>query len=423
MDKRKYRYVVFLLIMICVFSIVVSADMTARSIGLGDEFVVLEGITGLFSNPASVDINDNSFALEFTMAGEAWNNVFVNDNISEADKEKLVKIAGSDGLLIAANANLGGKMGIGPLVLFTDGKANSLFRVSDDFAELLIRGNEIEGEYLLDGTDGALAFYLDSGINYSFKIDDKYLDSLRNSFKVKNMYLGITYHYLRGGFAKYEADGGFELGFDEEGDPFVSGNSGKVSAYYTDIDDFKSTAVGHGFDLGLYADYDDKYSWGFAVLNIGASLQADTFKEYEYGFEYDEDNDEWNTTEPVDDGVLKYQEITMDLPLVIKFGGKMKYSDNLDLFANYTMSSYSDSIYNDSLKDHRIALALEYTGVDFLPLRTGLNYSTLERDFDIAAGLGLYLGPLKIDVGISDLSGLFYRSKGVAGGISLRLEF
>lgn len=101
----------------------------------------------------------------------------------------------------------------------------------------------------------------------------------------------------------------------------------------------------------------------------------------------------------------------------------MKYSDNLDLFANYTMSSYSDSIYNDSLKDHRIALALEYTGVDFLPLRTGLNYSTLERDFDIAAGLGLYLGPLKIDVGISDLSGLFYRSKGVAGGISLRLEF
>lgn len=37
------------------------------------------------------------------------------------------------------------------------------------------------------------------------------------------MYLGLSYHYLRGGFAKYEADGGFEIGFDEDGDPFIRG--------------------------------------------------------------------------------------------------------------------------------------------------------------------------------------------------------
>jgi hypothetical protein len=389
----------------------VSAGLNSWSIDPEDEFPVFDGI------------KDNSFFLELNMAGEAWNNVFVNDRLSESDKEKLLELAGTDGLLLAANANLGGKLGIGPFVFFTDGKADSLFRVSDDFAELLIKGNEPEGLYLLDGTTGALAFYLDSGINYSFKLDDKYLDSLRNSFKVKNMYLGLSYHYLRGGFAKYEADGGFEIGFDEDGDPFIKGNSGKILVYYTDIDEFKNTASGHAFDLGVYADYDDKYSWAFAVMNIGAGLEADSYREYKYGFEYDEDNKEWNTTEPADDGVLKYEKITLDLPLVVKFGGKMKYSDNLDLSASYTMASYSDSIYIDKLKDHRIALGLEYTGIDFLPLRACLKYSTLTRDFDIAAGLGLYLGPLKIDAGFPDLSGLFYRSKGVAGGISISLEF
>lgn len=401
--------------------------MTARSIGLGDEFVALDGFDGLYSNPALVDINDRFFALEFNIAGEFWNNIFMNDIISESDKDKLLRIVDKNGMLVGANGNLGGKMAIGPIAVFADGGTDSLFQLSDDFAELLLKGNETEGRYDLDGTNGGSAFYASSGINYSFKVNDNFLEAFRSdSFKIENMYLGFTYRYLKGGFAKYQADGGFELSYDEDGVPVISGNDGKAVVSYTDIDDFSSMATGHAFDLGIYADYDDRFSWGLSILNIGASLETDSYREYEYGFEYKENEDEnyeWDFIEPDDDGVLYYKTTEMKLPLVIKMGGKMIYTDTLDLLANYTITNYSDDIYIKKLTDHRFSAAVEYSRLKFLPLRLGVNYSTLESDFDIAAGLGLYLGPLRLDAGISDLSGLFYKSKGVAGGLNFTLVF
>ena len=419
------KTIFFLSVLVLLLSSGVNAGMTARSIGLGDEFVALAGPDALYSNPAALDINDNSFVLQFNMAGEVWNNIFMNDVISDSDKDNLLKIADKKGILVSADGVIGGKMAIGPVTLFADGRGNSLFKMSPDLAELLINGNEIEGKYDFDGTEGAGSFYTDTGVNYAFKLSDSsYLGSLINDkFEVKNTYLGFTYHYLTGAFVKYSGSGGLEMGFDEDGEPFVEGNDGEVKAYYSEIDDFKDTAKGHAFDLGFYTELDDKYSWDFSILNIGGSLTADKVKEYKYRFEYDEETDEWDTIEPPDDGTLIEGKTKMKLPLIIKLGGKMKFRENIDLLANYTITNYSDSIYSDSLTDHRFSAATEISSIKFLPLRLGVNYSTLQNDFDISAGMGLYLGPFRMDAGISDLSGLFYKSKGVAGGLNFSLVF
>ncbi len=428
MIKKSIRNEVIIFLTIVVLAITLNPDvdaaLTAKSIGLGDDYAVIGGSDALYSNPAAVDINDNSFVLDFNMSGEAWNNIFMNDNISDNDKDGMVDIANKNGLLAVANAIIGGKMAIGPVTIFLDGRGNSLSRLSPDLAELLIRGNELEGIYNFAGTEGTTAFYTDAGVNYSHKLSEDFLDSIRGeSFKAKNMYFGITYHYLSGGFAKYTGDGGFEIGYDENDELFINGNDGKLIAYYSEIDDYSDTAKGHAFDLGVYSDVNDKYSWGFSILNIGASLTAEQIRKYEYTYEYDDVNDEWNVTEPVDGGVLEEKKVKVKLPLIVKLGGKMRYSENIDIFANYTVSNYSDSIYTESYIDHRISVAAEFTKIKFLPLRLGLSYSALGNDFNISTGMGLHLGVFKLDVGVADLTGLFHKSKGAAAGLNLSLVF
>jgi len=428
MTRNNIINIVIIFLSVVIFPIFLNVDvdaaMAAKSIGLGDDYAVIGGSDALYSNPAILDINDNSFVLEFNMSGEAWNNIFINDNISDSDKDSMVDIADKNGLLASAIANVGGKTAIGPVTLFLDGRGNSLSRLSPDLAELLIRGNEIEGVYDFAGTEGTTAFYSDAGINYSHKLSESLLDSLRGeSFKARNMYFGITYHYLSGGFAKYTGDGGFEIGYDENDELFIKGNDGKLIAYYSEIDDYSDTAKGHAFDLGVYSDVDDKYSWGFSILNIGASLTADEIRKYEYTYEYDDVNDEWNVTDPVDGGVLEKKKVKVKLPLIIKLGGKMKYSDNIDIFANYTISNYSDSIYSDTYIDHKISAAAEFSNIKFLPLRLGVSYSTLGNDFNISTGMGFHIGVFKLDLGVSDLIGLFHKSKGAAAGLNLSLAF
>ncbi|MFP4662502.1 MAG: hypothetical protein ACLFPF_09935 [Halanaerobiales bacterium] len=415
---------VFLTIFSTVFDINVSAALSARSIGLGDDFTVIEGSEALYGNPAAVNIEGNGFVMEFNTAGEFWNNVFVNDVISDNDKDDMINIADEDGLLVASKGTFGGTMGYGPVTLFVNGRNDGLYRLSPDLARLIIRGNEVEGVYDFAGTEGATAFYSDMGINYSFQLSEETLSSIRgDNFKAENMYFGISYHYLSGGFARYNGTGGFEIGYDENNDLFLEGNDGSIVAYYTDMDDYSDAAVGHSFDLGVYSDYDERYSWGISILNIGGTMTADQMRKYEYTFEYDEANDEWVTTEPPEDGELVNEEMEYKLPLIVKFGGKMDYNDKLDFLANYTITNYGDDAFTDSYTDHKISAAAEYSGISYLPLRIGMNYSTLQSDFDISAGAGLRLGHFRMDIGVSDLTGLFYSSKGAAAGLNFRLVF
>ncbi|MFP4015571.1 MAG: hypothetical protein ACLFUI_00940, partial [Halanaerobiales bacterium] len=224
--RKKLWQIGLCLICVVTFSAVmgidVNAALSARSIGLGEDFTVLEGSTAIYGNPAAVNIEGNSFILEFNTGGELWNNVFVNDVISESDKDNMIEIAEENGLLLASNGTFGGNMGIGPVTLFMNARNNGLYRLSPDLAELVISGSEVEGVYDFRGTEGAGAFFSDLGINYSFQLSESALASIRGeNFKAENMYFGISYHYLTGGFARYTGSGGFEIGYDENNDLFL----------------------------------------------------------------------------------------------------------------------------------------------------------------------------------------------------------
>lgn len=426
--RRTRRLVIMPLMFFLLLSVAVNASMSARSIGLGDDFVVVGGAEALYGNPALVNLEGKKFLLEFSATGGFWNNLFRNDYISEGDKDKLLDIAEKNGLLLGAEANPGLKMAIGPVLLFTEGRGQGLLRVSKDYAELLLKGNELERTYKLEGSNGVMAFYLDSGINYSHRLSDKQVESLNeamnnDALQLDNCYVGISYHYLQGAFFKYEASGEFGLGFDEEGVGEITGSDGAVALYYTEIEEFADLARGHAFDIGVYADLNERYSLGFSILNIGGSMKVDRVREERLDFVYNEEKEEWELNDTSDQEFYLEKENIMQLPLIVKMGGKMEVIDGLDLLANYTISSYRDSIYKKGLTEHRWTLAAEFDRLQFLPLRAGLSYSTLESNLALSAGLGIHLGPLHLDLGVSDLTGLFYRSKGFNAGLNLSLVF
>lgn len=428
MRREKIRLLILPLLLLLLLPGITEAAMTARSIGLGDDFAVLGGFEALYGNPAAVNLDGHKFVLDLSGTGEFWNNILRNDYISEKDKEKLVSIAERNGLILGAEANSGLKLAIGPVLFFAEGRGNGLLRVSGDYAELLLKGNELERIYSLDGSDGAAAFYLDTGLNYSYRLNESQLEAVNESINNANLQVGslsfgLSYHFLQGAFIKYKAAGKFGTGFDEEGVVDFIGSDGAVAFYYPGIEEFADLARGHAFDIGIYADINDRYSLGFSVLNIAASLKTDRVREERLDFVYNEEEDEWKLEDTADLEIYNYEENIMSLPLIVKLGGKMEVIEGLDLLANYTITSYRDSIYEKAPTDHRFSLAAEFDRLNFLPLRTGITYSTLESSLAWSAGMGLHLGPLHLDFAFSDLTGLFYRSKGVNAGLNLSLVF
>jgi len=388
----------------------IEAASSAKTVGLGDEFVTVIGADALYGNPGAVNVTSDRFTFEFGMAGSLWNNLLVNDYIDEEMKDELLADV-EDGFLGGGESNNGLKAILGPVAISAEGRGAALFDLSYDVAELLLKGNEIDKAYDLSGSIGSGAVYGDLGVNFSISPE-----KLKEKLDLKDLRVGLTYHQLSGAIFSLEGSGRTIITYDQDGDPVVRGD-GYFVAKYNEPDGINDgSATGSAFDFGIYADLNDKYSLGFSVMNLGA-LRVNGIHELRY--EYNEESEEFEEVEEVGDSdIVKDEELEYKLPAVIRFGGKMNWSKNIDLFADYSYTSY-----NDGQKDHKFATATEITWLKSLPLRTGISYSTLEKDLDWSAGMGLDLWIFEADLGISDLMGLFNDSKEVEGALNLKIEF
>ncbi|MCK8825648.1 hypothetical protein [Fuchsiella alkaliacetigena] len=399
---NKKRALILVLSVALVFSLGVTAwASSARGIALGDDFVTITGPDALYGNPAAVRAGEHSFALELVgVSAEFWNNLFKNDYLDEDEKDRLLDKAGDDGLLLGASFKAGPKLFIGPVGLFVDARQDGLASLSPDIAELLLKGNEFNREYDFSGTEISGGSYGDIGANISLQAPS----SWREVLAVDDLYLGMNYHYLVGVISEIEGEGGIKF---EPGN--IDLDDGRLVVKYNEDD----IATGSAFDLGAYADLNERYSVGFSVMGLG-SLTADSYTKQEY--KYDEDEEEFNDGD--EDGERIYEELSWSLPTIVRLGGEMDFSENVDFLGGYTYTSY-----HSGHSDHKLSLATEFTRLSFLPLRTGISYSTLQNNVAISSGLGLHLGPFKLDAGIADLTGLFYKSRGMRAGVGLGFEF
>ena len=352
-----------------------------------------------YYNTPALNKADQKFEINFSGYGKIGNNAinseYLNKHLNEEDKDEILSNIDKNGeLVILGDGKQNFNVKYKNFTFFTGLSEITLLGIPKDAIEILLKGNELEKEYNLEGTKGELALYTDTGLSYSFKNK-----SLAKQFNAEEVRLGGSVHYLSGGIAKLTGEGSFILNYEDT----ITG-SGKMKAEYAE------EATGYAIDFGLNTKVNDKLAWSASISNIG-TITADKASYYEYSYDPIKEKFTESTDQPLDN--LKY-----DLPLTINFGTKYRWKANTNLIGGYSLTSYSTGYSN-----HKISGGIEYNRIKFLPVSFGVTYSSLQGSIILSSGAALKLGPMYANVTFSDLQALFNGSKSVSLGISTGFSF
>lgn len=397
-----------------------SAALDAEAIGMGDNFSTMTGEAAYYSNPAGLALRSNNFALKANYGLSIWNNVFNNSEFSQTEIKS--KLTGED-LIIAGKTAFGTQVYYKNFALAVNGRGEGLLKADSDAAEILtgdtpeisldsLRGKGSVTVNFGESVGGAAAA-ADVSLSYAREF---FKDWSNNSQNIEGVYAGATYHYLEGEIYKFSGGGTVTATVnDNSGDPYVEYSTSNAEFYENHSEDGEAT--GNAFDFGLAMKTGRDYTFAFSAMNIG-ELSADSSVIDGTRYEATTDN---NTNDTLTESNLSGEDgkITYKLPRVYRLGIKKEFSENTVLYADYSRVSY------DGGRDDNIyALGSEFRKTKFIPLRLGVNYSSLREDVEVAAGMGINISDnFKINVGISDLMALSDSAKGLKFGISTLIGF
>ncbi|RCW54216.1 hypothetical protein [Halanaerobium sp. ST460_2HS_T2] len=416
------KTLLFLLTITIIFStaLTASAALDAEAIGMGDNFSTMTGEAAYYSNPAGLALRDNNFALKANLGFSIWNNVFENSEFSKDEIES--KLTGED-LILAGRSAFGTQFYYKNFALAVNGRAEGMLKTDSDAAEILTGDTpEISLESLQDkgsvtvefgDSAGGAAATADVSLSYARQI---FRNWSNNSHNIESVYFGATYHYLEGEIYKFSGGGTIKATVNENsGDPYVEYSTSDAEFYENHSKDGEAT--GDAFDFGLAIKTSNDYTFAFSAMNIG-ELSADSSVIDGTGYGVTTEN---NPNDTLTENNLSGEEgkITYQLPRVYRLGMKKEFSQNTVLYADYSRVSY-DGGQNDNI----YAFGSEFRKNKFIPLRLGVNYSSLREDIEVAAGMGINISNnVKVNLGIADLLALSDSAKGVKFGISTLIGF
>lgn len=393
-----------------------SAALDAEAIGMGDNFSTMTGEAAYYSNPAGLALRANNFAVKANYGFSIWNNVFEN---SEFSKDEIESKLTDEDLILAGRTAFGTQFYYKNFALAVNGRGEGMLETDSNAAEILTSDTpQIGLEALLDikdnkvtasfgETKGGAAATADVSLSYAREIFENWSD---NSKKIKGLYFGATYHYLEGDIYEFDGKGEITANYDKNTQTITYSDS--ASFYANEAND----ATGDAFDFGLTMVTENDYTFAFSAMNIG-EISADEY--ITDGTTYTGSGSSISENSTSDDGDLVKEEMKYKLPRIYKLGMKKEFSQNTALYADYSRVSY------DGGQDENIyALGSEFRRTKLIPLRLGVNYSSLREDVEIAAGMGIQLSDnFKINLGIADLLALSDNAKGVKFGLATLISF
>ena len=392
--KRHKNIFILVVLITLVFSYNVSAGTVN---GANYSYATQTGGQALNINPAAVNI-DSRFSMGSFVKGELFNNLLINSYMDKATKDQLLdKI---DKWLITTELQGGGHLAIGPVAGFFKARGNGYINLPYQTAELLLEGNSSDNEKDLmvnfSEVEGKSAVLGDAGFNLSFKVPQT------------QIHLGLNYHYLTGMIFAVQGNGEIGYRLDEEGEPDYYGN-GKIKVKSNDP--ATNLASGSVFDIGLYSKINKKLSLGMSLNNIG-QVSCNKFRYLII------DPSDLENTLPDDEWKQSEVKLTWNPPLTTNAGIEYQLTDGFELLGNFSYTKY-----NANIKDVKYSITSRLSYISSLPLEMGVNYSTMKKDTNINCGMGLYLGPLKTKVSITDMKGFFNKAKGSSITFSNSLSF
>ncbi|SFL38262.1 hypothetical protein [Halanaerobium salsuginis] len=416
MNKKTLHILLLFLCLIMLATQSSLAALDAEAIGIGADFSTLTGESAYYSNPAGLSLRDNNFTIKANFGFSIWNNVFKNDEFS--DEDFTAKLSDED-LLVGGMAAAGTQIFYKNFTIGINARGEGILTADSDAAGI-IAGDEPEIEFE-SGTDSAsVTADLGQTAGGAVNLTDLSLSYAREigtamtakSELVEALYFGATYHYLEGDIYSYSGGGNITATLLPDGT--VTYSSTSSPEFYADRND--SEATGNAFDLGLLFKLRNNYSLAFSVMNIG-KLTADDY--YRDGVRYTIVSSSTKLEEEDFEGTVIEDELEYDLPRIVRLGLKLDYSPNTVFYADYERINY------DGGQDENIySLGSQFRKTKLIPLRLGINYSTLRESVELAAGLGININnSFKIDFGIADLLALTDNAKGVKFGLATTIKF
>lgn len=430
LNKNKLIILGLVALMILTMSSAAAAK-TAKSISLGDNFSALEGVDSFNANPAGLIERDNNWAFVSDSYGGAWGN-FIASSGDDIDLNEAFEIIEEENLASGMDTAFGGSMyyrsfGAG-LNANIQGLAYSDFETFDfvlnqDAIDINDDIDVLEME--INSIGGKGAAYADASLSYGFSLSEERLASLNENrdAEINDINFGVTGHYLQGAIFELQTTITEFKAETLDNELYYSMGGETEEEIFTRHSE-AAAASGFAFDLGMNMRVNDKYQLAFSVMNIG-EMEDDNVVDNGVYVKLENESSEdpglyqdLNTEQEISDRETD-ETLTYTLPRTVRLGGSMDYSEDITLYGDYANVSY------DGLDDseHKFGMGAEARWMKILPLRMGLNYSTLRRDIEIPVGVGIHFSSYKVDLGFNDLGALWNANKGVSFGISSRLEF
>lgn len=424
--KSLMRYIIISLIALLLVQIggvrmaYALAPDSARGIALGNAFTAVgTSADALNSNPAAVGA-DKVFGLVIQplwleVYNNSWNTgtifKYMNADLDDDAKDEILSGVPQAGFCTGMQGAGGLGLVIGPVGLSGRGVVMAGAGLARDLLEVLLKGNEVDKRYDLDGCQGSAVAYGDTGLSLSFP-----LHRVAEKWNLKLLRVGGTYHHLVGlGYASASIEGGYVETVLEGGGSREAGANAIIKGDITGL--YSESGTGNAVDLGFYSEINDRWNVGVVVRNLG-SIRWDDVTKYTYTLDIDageiiDSNKQFDLGEPVEE---KYRSVVWHLPREYRAGVAYKILPRVLLAGDLAFIS-GDKSYAE------LGVGTEISLISFLPVRLGYNYSGLRRGGTITAGMGLYLGPVQTDLSISGVEALFDRARSIAVAMNFGIKF
>lgn len=348
----------------------------------------------------------------------------LNADWSDEEREWVGSLIGKNGLSLSANVMPVFGLNFKIFGLNAAGKASVSGTIPKHFTDLLFYGHDaqklIDEEvitYDFKDLNGHGAAYLEAGITLAHTR--------------KRLTLGLNAKYLYG-FGYGDAYGnGMIVTAHKDGETSISGQDLDFTMFYA------MEGAGYSFDVGARYQLSNSFAVEGSVLNIGQIHWQDGVKyqvrregefnllkfgfdteEMKFIFETDELEESEELFEEVEETNLEY---IWRLPRVTRVGADWQLGRSLRLRGEVNHTKH----YQVDGESSTIGLAggMEYRLLRIFPIRiTG--QKVLNEQAIINGGIGLNLGPIRVDASVHNILGALMKDRrGFGAGVSATLKF
>ena len=405
----------FLISIVC-YPMTLYAQFTARGMGMGGAYTALaRGIHAPVYNPANLGLPDNArFSFTFFAAeGGGWNNSFNKtlydkyngQHWNSQDVQDILSHIPDDGFKLHTDVFVNSfSFSVGRFAFSLGAKATGYTFLDKEIFEIGLMGTTLNEIYNFETTDG-------EGIGLgaaSFSWGQPIPVSFADVFSV-----GATLHLLYGAVHGTVAEGELIVNNSIFG---IDVNGSYLINYALPVeDDPWGGNLGWGFDLGVAAQFGDKWtvsaglanaystvSWTSKVENLEGYVMGDSLDV----IDYDDVSDSSWTTEG--------GEYTTHLPQILRIGVSFKEGPVL-LTADYCQG-FRKGLWSSTTP--QFSMGTEWSGLSWLPLRFGLVFGG-RLGFGTSAGLGIRPGGFVLDIAVMNQG---FVSPGASKGLMTAIE-